>query len=824
MTAPTVSRVEALLASLTLEEKCALTAGRDMWSTRPIERLGIPAVRLTDGPNGARGPVHAGEGHLTSACVPCGAALGATWDAELVEQVGRLVAQEALSKGSRVLLAPTVNLHRSPLAGRNFECYSEDPLLSGKMAAAFIRGAQSQGVACTVKHLVGNEAEFERGTTSSEIDERTLRELYLAPFEIAVREGGSLGVMTAYNRLNGTWCAEHDVVRDVLRGEWGFDGLVVTDWGAVGSTVGSLRAGVDLEMPGPGAFFGEHLLAVVRAGDIHESEVDACIRRLLTVFERTGALDEPAGEPQSLDRPEHRALARRAATAATVLLRNDGLLPLDPASMNTIAVIGPNAAEPTLMGGGAANFKPHHRTSPLDAIRARFPDASVRFAPGSDRASTPPVIATPMRVRLAAGERADPLADLAYPDAQIVFPGGVPGTDQGPFSIRAEGDLHIKDAGVYTLSLVQSTPSVVSLDGNVILDGVTTPPPPGRFPWASQPLLVDVKLTAGEHDLVITSAGDSLDVTVNPVAGFRVGCRAAVGDDAIERAVAIAGQADVAIVVVGTDASWETEVVDRAHMRLRGGQDELVRRVCAANPRTVVVLNTGAPVELDWANEPAALLQVWFAGQEIGDALVDVLVGDTDPGGRLPTTSPIRNEHSPSYGTFPGENGVLRYGEGVFVGYRWYTSRDLPVRFPFGHGLSYTTFELGAPAVSGEDVDLTVTVPVTNTGSRPGTEVVQLYVSPPRSHRPRPDLELRAFAKVELDPGATTEVALQLDRRSFARWNPVLSGHAELPDELQARFPAEGGWVVDPGTYHLCIGRSSSDIVHRVPIVVTGDG
>jgi beta-glucosidase len=274
VTSSASARVEDLLKSLNLEEKCSLTSGHDMWSTRRIERVGIPAVRLTDGPNGARGPVLAGEGTLTSACVPCGSALGATWDASMVEDVGRVVAEEALTKGCRVLLAPTVNLHRSPLAGRNFECYSEDPLLTGKMAAAFIRGAQSMGVACTVKHFVGNEAEFERGTISSEIDERTLRELYLTPFEIAVHESGVLGVMTAYNRLNGTWCAEHDVLRDILREEWGFDGVVVTDWGAVGSTGGSLAAGVDLEMPGPGAFFGERLLDAVRRRHLRAAAFD----------------------------------------------------------------------------------------------------------------------------------------------------------------------------------------------------------------------------------------------------------------------------------------------------------------------------------------------------------------------------------------------------------------------------------------------------------------------------------------------------------------------------------------------------------------------
>jgi beta-glucosidase len=825
------TRADELIGSLTLEEKCSLTSGLDMWTTKPIERVGIPPVRLTDGPNGARGPVFAGEGRLTSACVPCGAALGATWDPAIVEEVGRVVAEEALTKGSRILLAPTVNIHRSPLAGRNFECYSEDPLLSGKMAAAFIRGAQATGVACTVKHFVGNEAESERGTVSSEIDERTLREIYLKPFEIAVREGAVLAVMTAYNRLNGTWVPDHEVLRDVLRGEWGFDGIVMTDWGGVGSTSSSIRAGLDLEMPGPGLFLGKHLLAAAERGEVDKVEVDECVRRLLNVFDQIGALDESPAEARSVDEPAHRAVARRAAAAATVLLRNDGVLPLDPGKIRTIAVIGPNAVSPTLMGGGAANFKPHHRTSILDAIRARFPEASVRFEAGSDRGSAPPTLAVPMSVRLATHESAEPMDELTYPDAQILFPGGVPGTDRGPFYVRAEGRFQVVEPGTYTFSLIQSTPSVVAVDGDVIIDGVNDPPPPGRFPWASLPSVVDVELSAGEHELVVTTTGETLEGRDVLVTGFNVGFQAAVGDDSIERAAAVARESDVAVVVVGTDAGWETEAVDRKHMNLRGNQDELVARICQANTNTIIVLNTGAPVSLPWADQASALLQVWFAGQEIGDALVDVLVGDAEPGGRLPTTFPIKNEHSPAFGTFPGENGVLRYGEGVFVGYRWYTSRELPVRFPFGHGLSYTTFDIGLPSVAGDYRDLTVTIPVTNTGGRGGSEVVQLYVSPPRSERPRPNLELRAFAKVELDPGDTTEVCLTLDRRAFARWDPALPDHDRIRDQLQSRGsadveppgPARGGWVVDPGTYHLNIGRSSADIAHRIPMEVRSD-
>jgi beta-glucosidase len=357
--------IDRLVAQLTLEEKAALTAGRDLWSTTPVERVGIPSWKVTDGPNGARGGGLPGSGGTTAVCVPCGSALGATWDPDLVQQVGVMLGQEARTKACRVLLAPTVNIHRSPLAGRNFECYSEDPLLSGKLAAAFIRGVQSQGVATTVKHFAGNEAETHRFTDNSVIDERALREIYLLPFELAVREGGTLGVMTGYNRLNGHFCAEHrDLIKGILRGEWGFDGLVMSDWYAAGSTAGSAGAGLDLEMPGPGRFFGAALAAAVTAGEVDETVLDAQVGRLLSVFERLGALEDPPVSERGVDLPEHRALARRAATEAFVLLKNEGVLPWDPATLTTLAVIGPNADRAQLMGGGSAIVNAHYRTLP----------------------------------------------------------------------------------------------------------------------------------------------------------------------------------------------------------------------------------------------------------------------------------------------------------------------------------------------------------------------------------------------------------------------------------------------------------------------------
>ncbi|MCS5637625.1 MAG: glycoside hydrolase family 3 C-terminal domain-containing protein, partial [Myxococcota bacterium] len=389
---------EKIMQALTLDEKALLTAGADMWTTPAIERVGVPAIRVTDGPNGARGSTLLGLGEVTAACVPCASALGATWNAELVERVGVMLGDEARSKGARVLLAPTVNLHRSPLGGRNFECYSEDPLLSGRLAAAYVRGVQSRGVATTAKHFVANDAEFERNTINSVVDERSLRELYLVPFELIVKEGGGLGIMTSYNRLNGTFCSENrELLTRILREEWGFEGFVLTDWFSAGSTSASSSAGLDLQMPGPGRFYGPALAEAVREGTVEQSALDAQVRRMLGVWEKLGALgDGELAAEASVDLPEHRVLARQAAAESMVLLRNEGLLPLQPASLNKLAVIGPNADRAQIMGGGSAALKPHYTVTPLDALREKLgPGTEIVHERGCWTEKTTPSISSP---------------------------------------------------------------------------------------------------------------------------------------------------------------------------------------------------------------------------------------------------------------------------------------------------------------------------------------------------------------------------------------------------------------------------------------------
>ncbi len=829
--------IDALIDGLTLDEKAALTAGDDMFTTVAIERMGIPKVGVTDGPNGARGLTLPGMGGPTSTCIPCGSAIGATWDPNLAEQLGALVGREALDRGCRGLLAPTVNLHRHPLAGRNFECYSEDPLLSGRLAAGYVRGVQSAGVFATVKHFVGNEAEFERGGISSVIDARSLRELYLLPFEIAIREGGALGLMTAYNRLNGKWLTERpELLVDLVRGEWGFEGLVMTDWFAVADTSVSLGAGLDLEMPGPGRALGSTVVPAVTDGRVKEDDLDVAVRRLLGTYDRIGAL--VAAPPDVAPLPPARTdleLLRRASAESTVLLRNDGTLPLEPSSLRRIAILGQHAVAPCVMGGGSAGVATPRLTTPLEAVSALFGDASeVVYERGceADLSATPigeSVLVAPdgFDVAFHAGPECagEPLKRETLDTLRLVVFGSMRDESLGDeWSVRVRGSVVPEEDGRFEIALAQSGRARVLVDGEILLDGFEMPMPAGGsdfFGLASQDLVADVTVRRGVPLEVVVEYAN-VDA---PLAGFRVGFRTVDRDALLERAIEAAAGADVAVVVVGNSAEWETEGRDRPAFELPGRQPELIRRVAAVNERTVVVVNAGAPVDLSWSDDVAAVLQCWFGGQEMASGVAGVLSGELEPGGRLPTSLPLCLEHSPSYDNFPGENGEVRYGEGLFMGYRGYEHRRIRPHFPFGHGLSYTTFTLGEPTLSAETIapgdSITISVPVTNTGRRPGSEVVQCYVAPSRPRLVRPPKELKAFAKVRLEPGESAVVPLELNARAFAYWDPGQSDWEEVrarqfdmfgdPSGRHVRRPA--GWQVDDGDYEVLIGRSSTDIV-----------
>ncbi len=829
--------IDALIHALTLEEKAALTAGDDMFSTVAIERLGIPKVRVTDGPNGARGDSLPGMGGPSSTAIPCGSAIGATWDPTLAGQLGALVGREALARGCRGLLAPTVNLHRHPLAGRNFECYSEDPLLTGRLAAGYVRGVQSMGVFATVKHFVGNDGEFERGSISSVIDDRPLRELYLLPFEIALREGGALGLMTSYNRLNGKWLTERpELLLDLVRGEWGFKGLVMTDWFAVVDTVVSTGAGLDLEMPGPGRALGSAVAEAVTSGLVQEADLNGAVRRLLGAFDRIGALGAPTPdiaptppEPGDLD------LLRHASAEATVLLSNDGTLPLVPASVRRIAIIGQHAIAPCVMGGGSAQVVTPHLMTPFESLSALFGDGTeVVYERGCEADLT----ATPLGERvLVAPEGFEAEFHTGFecageivkrqklPSLRLVVFGSMSDGSLGDeWSVRVRGSVVPQEDGVFHIALAQSGRARVFIDGELVLNGFENPPPPGGrefFGQASKDLVTQVTVTRGVPIGVAVEYA-SIDSTL---AGFRVGFRTVDADALLERAVVAATQADVAVVVVGNTAEWESEGRDRPLFELPGRQPELIRSVSAANERTVVVVNAGAPVDLSWSGNVAAVLQCWFGGQEMASGLAGVLSGELEPGGRLPTSIPMRLEHSPSFDNFPGENGEVHYGEGLFMGYRGYEHRRILPRFAFGHGMSYTTFAFGEPALSAQTIapgdSVAISVSVTNTGSRQGSEVVQCYVAPVSPRLARPPKELKAFAKVRLSPGESTVVELQLNARSFAYWDPgqpdweeIRSREFDMFGEMsgrQERRPA--GWQVDDGEYDVLLGRSSAEIL-----------
>jgi beta-glucosidase len=823
--------LDALLAALTLEQKASLTAGFDMWTVAGFPELGIPDVTMTDGPNGARGAALLGAGRVSAVCVPCGSALGATWDPDLVQRVGELLGEEARTKSARVLLAPTVNLHRSPLAGRNFECYSEDPLLSGKIAAGFIRGVQSRGVAATVKHFVGNEAEHQRTTISSDLDERSLRELYLVPFEIAVKEGGVLAVMSSYNRVNGTWVAEDARLLDgVLRGDLGFDGVVMTDWFGVASTVGAAEAGLDLQMPGPERFYGQPLADAVRAGEVTEARLDALVRRWLTLIDRLGAWDDVPVKERAVDLPEHRAIARRAASEATVLLRNDGLLPLS--ATETVVLIGPNAQRAHIMGGGSAQLRAHRVVPLCEVLRDRLGERlTVEQGVVIDKTVQP--LPGPFATTFFDGAGRQVGQTVERDGRLLWFDEPLEGLDAKRFAFTATASLIASVTGRHRFTLVQSGRARLAVDGVVLIDGFAEVPAPGTglFGLGSVEVEALVELTDGQQVEVSVDYSTKGSYLLH---GVKIGYSPPVTADLMDRAVAAAAKADVAVVVVGTSDEWETEGEDRTSMWLPSEQDELVRRVCAVNPRTVVVVNAGTAVQMDWAAEAGAILLPWLGGQEMADALADVLLGDAEPAGRLPVTIPLRIEHTPAYGTFPGANHHLPYGEGLLLGYRWYDSRYLPTGFPFGHGGSYTSFSWGDPVVTGTGLDLVVEVPVTNTGERHGAEVVQLYVAPAATWLFRPRRELKAFAKVWVEPGQTVTARLELNARSFAFWDPGSPETEHLLERLgegsvvpvgQGPVPVTtAGWQVQAGPHTLLLARSVADVVSTLQVDVGWTG
>ena len=725
---------------LTLEQQVRLLTGADFWALHDEPAAGLRRVVTSDGPAGVRG--ERWDEREPSANVPSPTALAATWDEALVERVGALLASECRRKGIDVLLAPTVNLHRTPYGGRHFECLSEDPLLTGRIGAALVRGLQDNGVGATVKHFVANDSETDRFTLDARVGERPLRELYLAPFEHIVREARPWAVMAAYNGVNGHTMTESPMIEEILRGEWGFDGVVMSDWFATRTTVPAALAGLDLAMPGPASPWVDELAEAVRDGRVPAAVVEAKVERILRLAERTAN----AGAARLTD-DEVRATLRGAAAAGMVLCRNEGgLLPLD--RTQSIALIG---AEPRTLGGGSATVFPAVTVSPLEGLRTA--GAAVAHAPGPR---------THTRLKPAA-EQAIEALEVRFLDAA----GAVLGTEQrrgaslawqgsqpaGTAAVELHARLCAQTAGEHVVGGAGVGRMTLALDGRPAFDEHLRLPPGAD--------LAEAHMRPPQHGAPVhLEAGQTVDAALRftPDEDRFIALQLAFepphppDDEALAGAVAAARAADVAVVVVGTTEEDESEGIDRTSLALPGRQDELVRAVAAANPRTVVVVASGAPVLLPWADDVPAVLLAWFAGQELGGALADVLLGDAEPGGRLPTTWPLTEEHLPSPVPL---GGVLDYAEGLAVGYRD-PQRD--VRFPFGHGLGYTTWDYEALAPG----DGTVAVTVRNTGARPGREVVQVF------GRGR----LVAFGIAAAGPGEAVTVTLALPDRALADWDP----------------------------------------------------
>ena len=655
-------------------DKALLTTGADYWGTHEVPALGVRRLRLSDGPHGLRvqdddNPDHLGLGRsLPATCFPPAVTLASTWDPDLILSVGEALGREARFRGVDVVLGPGIEIKRSPLCGRNFEYYSEDPLLTGRLAAAMVRGIQSQGVAACLKHFACNTQETDRLRVSADVDERPLREIYLLAFELTIRDGHPWALMSAYNRINDVPASQNPcLLTRVLRDEWGFDGVVVSDWGAVSDPVAALEAGVDLRMPGQPQ--DTRVQDALADGSLDEKVLDRVAERLALLARRTQASARPA----EVDVEAHHQVTRRAAAQGAVLLHNDAnLLPLDPGTVGSVAVIGELARTPRYQGAGSSAVNPTRVVPALDALRGRLAGvASVGFAPG--------------------------------------------------YTVTAE-------------------------EGN---------------------------------------------------------------DDLVAEAVRLAGTSDLAILFLGLPPAYEAEGRDRTTIDLPDAQIDLIRAVASANPRTVVALSNGSAVTTaTWRGEVGAIVEFWLTGQAHGDSVADVLLGEVNPSGKLPETVPLRLEDTSSYLDFPGESGHVRHGEGIFVGYRWFDARRLEVDYPFGHGLSYTSFgysDLDIAVHEADDLEaLTVSVTLTNTGPRAGAEVVQVYVGDRSGVLLMPQRELRGFAKVRLEPGASQQVGIAIRRDDLEHYHP------------------EVGWVFTGGPMEVSVGSSSRDIRLHGTVEVPG--
>ncbi|OJJ97681.1 hypothetical protein ASPACDRAFT_1858413 [Aspergillus aculeatus ATCC 16872] len=845
------SAVNQLLQSLTLEEKVALLAGKNMWETANINRLHIPSLKMTDGPAGARGSKWT-YGSLTT-WIPCGVSLAATFDPALVEKVGAVLGQETRRKGCQVLLAPTMNLSRSPLGGRNFEGYGEDPYLIGVMAIAMIRGIQSQGVGACMKHFILNDTETRRFNVDQTIDERTLREVYMKPFSMAAQEpeAAPWTAMVSYPRINGLHAdLSPDILPRLLRKELQYDRLVMSDWGGLNSTVESLLATTDLEMPGPPVRRGERLLAAIQAGRIDvATHVDPSVRRMLQLLEQTGLLNNRSdstevSSEQTTNDPAFHQIVREAAQSGLVLLKNESVLPLQPSRLRKIAIIGPNARKPTAGGAGSAAVNPFYITTPEEclrnALRAANPGIKLTYRPGIRDSLRPALLGGQLtvpdgsrqglHVSFFAGHAFEgPVVATSLWDDSLIYlmsDGDIPAALEGrPYSYQAAGVVTSSETGRYTWSLANTGKAKLFLDDELLIDnsewGVVTG---GFLGCSSEDRTASTHLEAGRpyrlrvDNVVTLPLFDAFDNTLFPrVSGVRVGL-ALERDETLmlEQAVDSAREADVAVVVVGHNKDSEGEGGDRAHMQLPGHTDELVGAVCAANPNTVVVVQSASAVTMPWADAAAGIVMAWYQGQENGQALAQALLGHCNFSGKLPITFPQRLEDHGSSAWFPGEAAQDRntFGEEVLVGYRHLDARGIPPLWSFGFGLSYTRFELADIRISGtlsvvssSENRVSVHARVLNVGVCDGQEVVQVYVAPSARlgemglvSYPK---TLAGLAKITVPARESREVTIIIPG-SELRWYDVTTGQ----------------WRLDVGKYKCWVGRSLCELDKELEIEV----
>ncbi|THX95437.1 hypothetical protein D6D03_09225 [Aureobasidium pullulans] len=814
--------LQATLAQLTLEEKVSLLSGADFWHTRSIPRLNIPSLRLSDGPNGVRGTKFF-DG-VPAACLPCGTALGATWNRELLEDAGHLIAEECKAKSAHVWLGPTVNVQRSPLGGRGFESYSEDPLLSGLLAAAIVRGVQDSGIASTIKHFVANDMEHERKAVDCVVSERALHEIYLLPFQIVVRDASPMAFMTSYNKLNGCHVSEHrNLLQQMLREEWGWRGLITSDWYGTYSTTEAVNAGLDLEMPGPTEWRGLILANSIRAGKISMKTLDARVGAVLRLVDQVSKSDIPERGPERTnDKKETSEKLRNLSAEGLVLLKNEGsTLPLDTAK--TVAIIGPNAKILRFCGGGSAALRPYNSKTIYDAMLEV--NTNTKYAVGCEThaqlPSLSPLLRLPggksgffsFKVYLEPSEDPHrvPIDSIELDDTNILLIDYQhPKVKNDMLYATMTAELCPDESGEYLFGLTVAGTARLYIDDELLIDNFTVQKPGDSF-FGSGTVEERGRLTleAGktykwrvEFGSAPTSKTKQNGVTMFGPGGVRIGCTRIIdAEEEIHKAIAVAREVDQVVLCCGLSGDWESEGFDRPNMHLPGLQNRLVEEVCKVNSRAIVVLQSGTPVTTPWADQAPAILQAWYGGNKTASAIVDMLFGKSCPSGKLPLSWPKRNGDNPAFLNYRSDEGRCLCGEDIYVGYRYYEKVGCGVQWPFGFGLSYAEFQLLGQQIKHEDVDglgetISVTVQVKNISTKfDGAEVVQLYVSPPKSGIGRPLKELKAFSKVFVRCGeiVTAKVSVSL-RYATSYWSE-----------------REEAWVSQKGMYKILIGTSSDN-------------